>query len=89
MSYCLLLRRTTDAGVQHQKETIMAAGEIRIICPNCQHQTYLPVAAAKRDNFYCSKCLEKVPLGQFRFSNNETDNRPPAKPKRSSRTYRR
>lgn len=67
----------------------MAAGEVRITCPHCQNQANLPIAAVKRDNFYCSKCLEKVPLDNFRFSNAEEGRRPPPRPKKSSRAYRR
>lgn len=68
----------------------MAAGEVRITCPHCQNQASLPIAAVKRDNYYCSKCLEKVPLSNFRFSNNDDDRRTqPARPKKSSRAYRR
>jgi hypothetical protein len=68
----------------------MPPGEVRITCPHCQHQASLPIAAVKRDNFYCAKCLEKVPLSTFRFSNADDDRRPQAaRPKKSSRTYRR
>jgi hypothetical protein len=49
----------------------------------------LPVAAVKRDNFYCSKCYEKVPMAGIRTSPvGEIPRRPPA-PKKSSRNARR
>jgi hypothetical protein len=68
----------------------MAAGEIAVTCPNCQHRTSLPIAAVKRDNFYCSKCFQKIPMSGIRTVSTDTDRRPqPARPKKSSRNYRR
>ena len=67
----------------------MSVGEILVTCPACQHRMSLPVAAVKRDNFYCSKCYEKVPMAGIRTSPvGEIPRRPPA-PKKSSRAARR
>lgn len=68
----------------------MPPGEVPITCPHCQHRTTLPVAAVKRDNFYCQKCLQKVPLNGFRTHSDEMVGRThAAKPKKSSRGYHR
>ena len=68
----------------------MAAGELPITCPNCSHRTTLPIAAIKRDNYYCSKCLQKVPMSSVRLSTADTETRSaPARPKKSSRGARR
>lgn len=67
----------------------MAAGEIVVTCQNCQHRTSLPIAAVKRDSYYCSKCLQKISMSGIRTVSTGTDRRPqPARPKKSSRSYR-
>ncbi|HZO91134.1 MAG TPA: hypothetical protein VFB38_22605 [Chthonomonadaceae bacterium] len=67
----------------------MPAGEIPITCPHCQHRTSLPVAAVKRDNYYCSRCLQKIPMQGIRAYSDPTEDRPyAARPKKSSRGYR-
>jgi len=68
----------------------MASGEIPVTCPNCQHTTSLPIAAIKRDNYYCGRCFQKIPMSGIRPSYSETDSRPqPARPRKSSRHPRR
>ena len=68
----------------------MPPGEIVVVCPNCQTRARLPIAAVKRDNFYCSKCFEKVPMTGVRPTMMDEDaHSPSARPKKSSRTYRR
>jgi hypothetical protein len=68
----------------------MPSGEIPITCPNCQHSTSLPVAAVKRDNYYCSRCLQKIPMRDIRFGGNDTGNRAASsRPTKNSRHKRR
>ena len=68
----------------------MAAGEITVTCPNCDHRTSLPIAAVKRDNYYCSRCFQKIPMSGLRTHTSDMDSRPqPARPKKSSRYSRR
>jgi endogenous inhibitor of DNA gyrase (YacG/DUF329 family) len=68
----------------------MASGEIGVTCPNCANRVVLPIAAIKRDNFYCSKCCQKIPLGQIRTAPlDDSAQRQTARPKKSSRAYRR
>jgi hypothetical protein len=66
----------------------MAFGELPVNCPFCQHRTTLPIAAIKRDNFYCPKCLQKVPLSGVRTTSDDDSRSQPAR-KKSSRTGRR
>jgi len=67
----------------------MPPGEVTITCPHCQHRTSLPIAAVKRDNYHCSRCLEKIPMSSQRIVHSE-ENRPmSSRPKKSSRGYRR
>lgn len=63
----------------------MAAGEILITCPACQHRASLPIAAVRRNNYYCARCFEKVPMDQVRTGGGDNDGRtPPRKvPKRN------
>lgn len=66
----------------------MPPGEMVVTCPHCQHRANVPFDAIKRDNYYCSKCLEKVSLQGIRsFNTNATSNPPRAK--KSSRGSRR
>jgi hypothetical protein len=75
------------AGAKRRKRVIMPPGEITVTCPACGNRVSLPIAAVKRDNFYCSRCLEKIPMGGIRTASDDTNNRPqPAKPKKSSRS---
>ena len=68
----------------------MPPGELPIVCPNCNRRTFLPIAAIKRNNYYCSGCFEKVPLDGVRtYSTDADNNAQPARPKKSSRTGRR
>jgi hypothetical protein len=74
-------------GALRRKRVTMPPGEITVTCPACGNRVSLPIAAVKRDNFYCSRCLEKIPMGGIRTASDDTNNRPqPAKPKKSSRT---
>lgn len=66
----------------------MAFGEVPVTCPSCRHRTVLPVAAIKRDNFYCPKCLEKIPMTGVRTTS-EDDSRSQPVRKKSSRSSRR
>ena len=64
----------------------MPAGEVPVTCPNCQHRTSLPIAAVRRDNYYCSKCFQKIPMEGVRLFSSDADTRfVPARPKKSSR----
>ena len=67
----------------------MPPGELIVTCPNCQHRTNLPFDAIKRDNYYCSKCLQKVPLQGIRPQNPKEGPPIGARRKKSSRGYRR
>ncbi len=68
----------------------MPPGEISVNCPACNQRMSIPIAAVKRDNFYCSKCFQKIPLSGVRPSTYDTDSRTvPARPKKSSRPARR
>ena len=67
----------------------MPPGEIMITCPSCGRRASLPVAAVRRDNYYCAQCFQKIPLGDVRTSSDAEARPQPAKPKRSSRTNRR
>ncbi|HLK58406.1 MAG TPA: hypothetical protein VKU00_17695 [Chthonomonadaceae bacterium] len=64
----------------------MPAGEVPITCPSCQHRTSLPIAAVRRDNYYCSRCFQKIPLSGVRLYTDDAAARvPAARPKKSSR----
>jgi predicted RNA-binding Zn-ribbon protein involved in translation (DUF1610 family) len=68
----------------------MPPGEILVTCASCQHRLSLPIAAVRRDNFYCPKCYQKIPLSGLRTASADTDTRSQAaRPKKSSRTQRR
>ena len=68
----------------------MPPGEIMIACPNCKRRASVPIAAVKRDNYYCSQCFEKVPMQGVRAPDSDgTASAAPPRPKKSSRTYRR
>ena len=68
----------------------MPPGEITVTCPGCGHRVSLPIAAVKRDNFYCSRCLEKIPMSGIRTSSDDNNRRPQAaKLKKSSRARNR
>ncbi len=68
----------------------MPAGEVPVTCAHCQHRLSLPIAAVRRDNFYCPKCFQKIPLSGLRAVGADTDARSQAaRPKKSSRTQRR
>ena len=68
----------------------MASGEVPIVCPQCQHRASVPVAAVKRDNYYCGKCFERIPMVGVRTFSSEGDNRSvAARPKKSSKVHRR
>jgi hypothetical protein len=67
----------------------MPSGEMRVTCPNCQHVTSLPIAAVKRDNYYCSKCLQKIPMRDLRAYDQGNTPALNARDRRSSRGNRR
>lgn len=66
----------------------MAYGEVAVTCPSCQHRTTIPMAAVKRDNYYCSKCFQKVPMVGVRTYSDDSERSAPVRPKKSSRTRR-
>lgn len=66
----------------------MPAGEMRVTCPKCQHSTTLPIAAVKRNNYYCGKCFEKIPMQDLRTYDPDASGSG-GRAKRSSRGYRR
>ena len=63
----------------------MPPGEIVVTCPNCQNRARLPFAAVKRDNFYCAKCAQKIPLNGVRPSTEEGVAFPASRQKRTRR----
>jgi late competence protein required for DNA uptake (superfamily II DNA/RNA helicase) len=67
----------------------MASGEIMVTCPQCQNRASIPIAAVKRDNYYCSKCLQKIPMQSVRPYDQLGAAPPAARPKKSARGYRR
>lgn len=67
----------------------MPPGEMMVTCPQCQHRTSIPIAAVKRDNYYCSKCLQKIPMQGIRTYDQTDSTSSTARPKKSSRGYRR
>ena len=67
----------------------MPPGEVYITCPHCQHRTSLPIAAVKRDNYHCSRCLEKIPMSSQRIAPPEDGHPASSRPKKSTRGYRR
>jgi CxxC-x17-CxxC domain-containing protein len=68
----------------------MPPGEVPVTCPACGNRSSVPIAAVRRDNYYCARCFQKIPLAQVRTGSGDMDTRPqPARPKRSSRSNRR
>ena len=93
--FCVYLREEvrppailpTKEALLRRKRVTMPPGEITVTCPGCGNRVSLPIAAVKRDNFYCSRCLEKIPMAGIRTASDDASNRPqPAKPKKSSKT---
>lgn len=68
----------------------MPPGEIMVTCPNCENRASLPIAAVKRNNYYCAKCFKKIPMEGIRTVTGNNDSRPqPAHAKKSSRRHQR
>lgn len=69
----------------------MASGEVPVTCPNCQHRTSLPIAAVKRDNYYCSRCMQKIPMSNLRNQPYDPTNThvQPARSRQGNRNHRR
>lgn len=67
----------------------MPPGEIRVTCPHCGHSTSLPIAAVKRNNYYCGKCFEKIPMQDLRAYDSSDGSGPGSRSKRNARGYRR
>ena len=67
----------------------MPPAEVTIVCPHCQHRTSLPIAAVKRDNYHCSRCLEKIPMTSQRIASPDEGSPMPGRVKRNTRGYRR
>jgi uncharacterized paraquat-inducible protein A len=64
----------------------MARGEVTLKCPQCEFETRVPVAALRRDNYYCSRCGIRIPLEGVRTDPNDSFRRPAMKRKKG--TYR-
>jgi hypothetical protein len=46
----------------------MARGEAFITCAQCGAQSRIPVMALQRDNYYCSKCGNRIPLSSINLA---------------------
>jgi hypothetical protein len=85
----MVLRQKKARYRKIKKEIFMPSGEVMVTCPHCQHRTSLPIAAVKRDNYHCSRCLEKIPMSSQRIAYSDQGNATSSRPKKSNRGYRR
>jgi hypothetical protein len=67
----------------------MPPGEILVTCPHCQHRASIPIAAVKRDNYYCGKCFQKIPMQGVRTHDDMAGPMVAHRARRNPRTSRR
>ncbi len=68
----------------------MPPPEIPVTCAGCGNRLAVPMAAVRRNNFYCPRCGKNIPLAGVQASVVDTgQSQARIKPKRSSRPMRR
>jgi DNA-directed RNA polymerase subunit RPC12/RpoP len=56
----------------------MARGEAFVTCPQCGSQSRIPGIALAHNNYHCSRCGHRIPLGTVNLPENN-GGRPPSR----------